>query len=753
MISCLVLISLLIHATAQVPLKPPTSNKKWLTLNGQPPLVVARGGFSGVFPESTDFAIDMTLSSVSNVVMLCNLQLTKDGKGICQPDVRINNTTNIDMVYPNNSKTYNVNGKDVTGWFSVDFTFEELLSNVTVMQSILTRPSDFDNQLPVTPVDDVLHGKFHSYWINVQYDKFYTEHKLNVASYIQTERAFRRVDYISSPEIGFLKSLNGKVSRRTKLIFVFLDKNAIEPTTNQTYGSILQNLATIKSFASGIAVPKDYIWPVTKANYLEKNATSLVLDAHKLGLEVYASGFANDYVTVFDYFYDPAAEYLQFIDNKQFAIDGIITDFPSTASAALACFANFSDVSMPRKDGPLIITYNGASGVYAGCTDLAYQRALDDGADIIDCTVQMSKDGVAFCMDSADLTGDTTAMTTFVSRSSTIPEIQPAAGIFSFDLTWTEIQTLRPQLVSPLGNGNLFPRNPASKNAGKFMTLPEFLDFAKTKAASGILINIENAAFLAAKKGLDIVTAVTTALSNATFDKQATQQVLIQSDDTSVLSKFLNIPAYKRVLYLGEEISAAPKKSVDEIKKFADAVNLPRTSLVPTNNGYAVTTTNVVHEMHAANLTVYVSLLRNEFATLPFDFFSDPTVEIATYIAGLEADGIITEYPATASRYLRNVCSNLNYDLPFTVLPIEPPLLLQFINSEMLPPAAAPSPVLDVADVVDPPLPAVAKTTDTSSSGSPAPTTPPSAATANIANLGATVLATMVLLGLLSKKF
>ena len=36
-----------------------------------------------------------------------------------------------------------------------------------------------------------------------------------------------------------------------------------------------------------------------------------------------------------------------------------------------------------------------------------------------------------------------------------------------------------------------FPRNPAYKNSGKFVTLAEFLEFAKAKGASGILINIQ----------------------------------------------------------------------------------------------------------------------------------------------------------------------------------------------------------------------------------------------------------------------
>lgn len=95
----------------------------------------------------------------------------------------------------------------------------------------------------------------------------------------------------------------------------------------------------------------------------------------------------------------------------------------------------------------MIISHNGASGDYPGSTDLAYQKAIDDGADIIDCTVQMSQDGVAFCSSNIDLTSTTTALATFVDRSSSVPEIQSANGIFSFDLTWSEVESLRRNLL------------------------------------------------------------------------------------------------------------------------------------------------------------------------------------------------------------------------------------------------------------------------------------------------------------------
>jgi glycerophosphoryl diester phosphodiesterase len=89
---------------------------------------------------------------------------------------------------------------------------------------------------------------------------------------------------------------------------------------------------------------------------------------------------------------------------------------------------------------PLIISHNGASGDYPGCTDLAYQKAVDDGADVIDCPVQVTKDGIPICMSSIDLMNDTTvARSQFISQTATIKDIQIAQGVFTFNLTWDDI--------------------------------------------------------------------------------------------------------------------------------------------------------------------------------------------------------------------------------------------------------------------------------------------------------------------------
>ncbi|XP_039018628.1 glycerophosphodiester phosphodiesterase GDPDL6-like [Hibiscus syriacus] len=668
--------------------------KQWLTLSGEAPLVIAGGGFSGLFPESSRYANDAVTQSKTRAALSCNLQLTKDGIGICSSDIRLDNSTNIIKVFPNHSNTYNVNGNQLSGWFALDFTSDVILKHVSLVQSVSTRTNVFDGRLQVSTVEDAVGVEPTVFWLNVQYDVFYAEHNLSVLMYLEKAKGLMDIDFVSSPELGFLKRMNGKVTKaRTKLIFEFLDPDVVEPTTGQKYGSILNDLLGIKPFVSGILVPKEYIWPVDANKYLG-HPTTLVADAHKLGLEVYASGFANDMPGSYNYSYDPTTEYLQFIDNPEFSVDGLLTDFSPTASTAIACFAS-DETTKPKKGKALIITHNGASGLYPGCTDLAYEQAVNDGADIIDCSVQMSKDGVAFCLDSADLTGHTSAsvMPAFMSRSSSVPEVQKDMGIFSFDLTWGEIRTLKPQMESPFQQTAGLQRNPEAKNKGKFMTLVEFLDFAKANAVSGIMINIQNAAYLASKKGLDMVRLITEALSNATFDEQRTQKVLIQSDDSSVLSMFRGFLAYERLLHITKPIGDVPESTVNEIKKLADGLVVARASLISIENGFTVARTKVIDEVHASKISVYVYVLRNEFVALPFDFFADPTRELATYVAALEVDGVITEFPA------------------------EPGALLKQAASRASAPANPPNPSLEVADVVDPPLPAVISASQGSSSG------------------------------------
>lgn len=161
----------------------------------------------------------------------------------------------------------------------------------------------------------------------------YIENGVQVVDIVLELLKVYQIEFVSSSDIGFLKSISGKSNKATKVVFKLLNNNKVEPSTKKPYGSIVKDLATIKSFASGIMVPKEYIWPVKPDKYLGP-PTTLVADAHKSGLEVYASGFANDFFSSYSYNYDPIAEYLQFLDRGD-SVDGVVTDFPATASNAI----------------------------------------------------------------------------------------------------------------------------------------------------------------------------------------------------------------------------------------------------------------------------------------------------------------------------------------------------------------------------------------------------------------------------------
>ncbi|KAK9091946.1 hypothetical protein Syun_026857 [Stephania yunnanensis] len=516
------------------------------------------------------------------------------------------------------------------------------------------------------------------------------------------------VNYVSSPEVGFLRSivtrLKGSV---TKSVFRFLDAGAIEPTTNQTYGALLKNLTFIKSFASGILVPKNYIWPLNSARYLLPH-TSLVSDAHKEGLEVFASDFANDGALSYNYSYDPVSEYLSYFDNGNFSVDGVLSDFPITPSSTIDCFSHINKSSSGQAM-PKVISYNGASGIYPGSTDLAYKQAVEDGADYIDCSVQMTSDGIPICLDTINLFDTTTvAQSPFNNLSLTVPEVQKNPGIFSFSLTWKDIQSLKPSILNRFSD-YILVRNPAYKNAGSFVSLADFLTFAIDKPLAGVLISIENAAYLAGKQGLDVTGAVIDALKNSPYGNKTVQEVLIQSSNISVLTKFKEQTKHKLVYKVDENIRDADDASINDIKKVARTVAISKDSVYPENQLYLTGLTNVVKRLQSFNLTVYTYLFSNEFVSQAWDFFSDPYVEINTFVMGSGINGVITDYPGTAAMYRRNRCLTLGDNKPVYMSPVQSGGLLGVMNPLSQPPAEAPNPILTEQNVAESPLPPVAK--------------------------------------------
>ncbi|KAL0682636.1 hypothetical protein Bca4012_049484 [Brassica carinata] len=520
------------------------SKGPWQTLSGDAPLVIARGGFSGFFPDSSLPSYNLAKqTSLAGSVLWCDVQLTKDGLGICFPDLKLNNASDIEYVYPNRQKSYPVNGVSTQGWFTIDFSLRDL-----------------------------------------------------------KDASCKCLSVFSSPELNFFSKVKGRFGRNEpSFVFQFLGKEEFEPTTNRTYGSILSNITYVKTFASGILVPKSYIFPVDDKQYLLP-PTSLVHNAHKVGLQVYVS-----------------------------------VDF-------------------------LVISKNGASGDYPGCTDLAYEKAIKDGADVIHCSVQMSSEGKPFCSSSIDLEKSTMVSQTFLSnRSIIIPEISSDPGIYTFSLTWPEIQSLTPAIMNPYRLYNMF-RNPNDKNSGRIISLSEFLNLAKNSTSlSSVLISLENAVYLREKQGLDVVKAVLDTLTETGYRNGTTRtKVMIQPTNSSILVDFKKKSKFETVYKVEEEIRDIKDSAIEDIKKFANAVVITKSSVFPDVGSFVTGQTNVVERLQKSKLPVYVELFQNEFVSQAYDFFSDATVEINSYITGAGINGTITEFPLTAAVAIRGIYCTLS---------------------------------------------------------------------------------------------
>eukprot|EP00262_Sarcandra_glabra_P002533 TRINITY_DN12924_c0_g1_i1.p1 TRINITY_DN12924_c0_g1~~TRINITY_DN12924_c0_g1_i1.p1 ORF type:complete len:420 (+),score=61.52 TRINITY_DN12924_c0_g1_i1:80-1261(+) len=311
------------------------------------PYNIAHRGSNGEFPEETSAAYMRAIEEGADFIET-DILASKDGALICFHDVKLDDTTDVaeHKEFLDRKRTYEVQGENCTGWFTVDFTLEELQS-LRVNQRLKFRDQQYNGRFSIITFKEYIEialdaPRVVGIYPEIKNPVFINQHvkwadgKKFEDKFVETlqkygyKGQYMSKDWLRQP--AFIQSFAPTsliyVSNQTDLPKIFLIDDVTMPTqdTNQSYEEITSDsyLDFIKDYVVGIGPWKDTVVPAEK-NYLV-TPTDLVAKAHAHNLQVHPYTYRNEnkYLHL-DFHQDPYAEYDYWINIV--GVDGVFTDF------------------------------------------------------------------------------------------------------------------------------------------------------------------------------------------------------------------------------------------------------------------------------------------------------------------------------------------------------------------------------------------------------------------------------------------
>lgn len=362
----------------------------------------------------------------------------------------------------------------------------------------------------------------------------------------------------------------------------------------------------------------------------------------------------------------------------------IRTSLRAVAAAALLATWALGAAAQAWPPTPTVIAHRGASALRPEHTLAAYQQAIDDGADIIEPDLVITKDGVlvarhenAIAIAGADgsikeATTDVADRPEFAARKATKTiDGQAITGWFTEDFTLAELKTLRTRERIPAQR----PANAAYNGQFEVPTLQEIIDLAKAASARtgrviGIYPETKHPTYFQTI-GQPLEAPLLAVLEkNGWNHKDA--PVFVQSFEVSnllAIRQKSNVRLVQLVAASGRPYDfvaqgAANTRSyadlitpegLKQVATYANAIGPFKTLVVPVKDGVPGEPTALVARARAEGLAVHIWTLRPENAFLPAGLKKAPVTdgtlrgdsvaEITAYLrAGI--DGFFTDDPA-----------------------------------------------------------------------------------------------------------
>ncbi|XP_052489966.1 glycerophosphodiester phosphodiesterase GDPD5 isoform X2 [Gossypium raimondii] len=311
------------------------------------PYNIAHRGSNGEIPEETAAAYMRAIEEGADFIET-DILSSKDGVLICFHDVILDLTTDVanHKEFANRKRTYNVQGFNVTGFFTVDFTLKEL-KKLRVKQRYNFRDQQYNGKFSIITFEEFISialdaPRVVGIYPEIKNPVLINQHvkwpngKRFEDKFVETLRkygykgSYMSKDWLEKPIFiqSFAPTSLVYISNLTNSPKIFLIDDVTMPTqdTNQSYWEITSDpyLDYIKEYVVGIGPWKDTVVPV-KNNYLQP-PTDLVARAHAQDLQVHPYTYRNENMFLhLDFHQDPYVEYDYWLN--KIGVDGLFTDF------------------------------------------------------------------------------------------------------------------------------------------------------------------------------------------------------------------------------------------------------------------------------------------------------------------------------------------------------------------------------------------------------------------------------------------
>ncbi|KAL6973486.1 Glycerophosphodiester phosphodiesterase gdpd6 [Sarracenia purpurea var. burkii] len=330
------------------PLPSRTQNENRRPLQTFRPYNIAHRGSNGEIPEETAAAYLKAIEEGADFIET-DILASKDGELICFHDVTLDDTTDVanHTEFADRKRTYDVQGVNTTGYFSVDFTLEELKS-LRVNQRWVFRDQQYNGKFQIITFEEFISigldaSRVVGIYPEIKNPVFINQHvkwsdgQIFEDKFVEMLKkygykgSYMSEDWLRQP--AFIQSFAPTsliyISNQTDLPKIFLIDDVTIPTqdTNQSYSEITSDayFDFIKDFVVGIGPWKDTLIPVGSNNYSE-TPTDLVAKAHAHNLQVHPYTYRNENTFLhFNFKVDPYLEYNYWIN--KIGVDGLFTDF------------------------------------------------------------------------------------------------------------------------------------------------------------------------------------------------------------------------------------------------------------------------------------------------------------------------------------------------------------------------------------------------------------------------------------------